>query len=717
MSNSKNFMSIRSKLLAAIAMLLVASFMVVSSTYAWFTLSTAPEVTGITTQIGANGNLEIALNTGAETIGNYVGGTNTSTVDRNTTWGNLVDLSSADYGLSSVVLKPSALLLSTASTQGNLKIDPDNPMVTPEYGSDGRVSALAANTSYGKYNATKKGFETTDEYGVRAIGTVSSMTIQLMQYRTALSALKAALDTIAGYAEASLETLDGKVTVSTGDGTGATTEVDISIGGRLVGILLKGGLDAEATYTAEELAAINKMITELNKVLPALETAIKNYTITGITKAYEGKSEIEFTAIREAFDSNWETIFGQMTREGSVSIDGTNTFDVPAQLASVVATYNRISTALSEAGDAYNEAITDTVTPDSITWAEVRDILSGLMDIDGVTIGGATGNGLTIDDIKGLDDQFGWATANLMQGVNVRMPAGSGVYADIASVNKNVRADFVAPVDVSYEGKNFTLPNMNIAMFTTLETANITPLTNYVPVAPVKTGATSEAEAIDDTYAYVLDFAFRTNAANSNLLLQQAAKDRVYGDNTEENSQTWGGGSYMELTPAEGFMASDLVALMENIRIVFINPLTGDILAGAKLDTENATTSNGAVKAYVKLCAVEAATITGSNNMATLKFGDVKDASHQVITALEQNTVARISAYVYLDGETVTNADVAALTSTSANGKLNLQFASDAALKPMEYSADFKEVFTTSAPATPETPNGGQGTDEEQGNS
>jgi hypothetical protein len=95
-------------------------------------------------------------------------------------------------------------------------------------------------------------------------------------------------------------------------------------------------------------------------------------------------------------------------------------------------------------------------------------------------------------------------------------------------------------------------------------------------------------------------------------------------------------------------------------------------------------------------------TITGSNNMSTLDFGDF--ASNQVITALEQNTVARISAYVYLDGETVTNADVAALTSTSANGKLNLQFASDAILKPMEYSADFKEVFTTNSSATPETP-------------
>ena len=58
---SKRQKDMKSKLMAAVCMLLVSSIMMVSSTYAWFTLSTAPEVTGITTQVGANGNLEMAL--------------------------------------------------------------------------------------------------------------------------------------------------------------------------------------------------------------------------------------------------------------------------------------------------------------------------------------------------------------------------------------------------------------------------------------------------------------------------------------------------------------------------------------------------------------------------------------------------------------------------------------------------------------------------------
>jgi hypothetical protein len=111
---------IRNKLLAAIAMLLVSSIMMVSSTYAWFTLSTAPEVTGITTSVGANGNLEMALLTtdtfgNMGSIGSAVGDSSAvqAVNEANITWGNLVDLSAAGYGLNSIALLPAALNYAT----------------------------------------------------------------------------------------------------------------------------------------------------------------------------------------------------------------------------------------------------------------------------------------------------------------------------------------------------------------------------------------------------------------------------------------------------------------------------------------------------------------------------------------------------------------------------------------------------------------------------
>ena len=48
-AQSKSYGGVKKKLMGAVCMLLVASIMMVSSTYAWFTLSTAPEITGIST--------------------------------------------------------------------------------------------------------------------------------------------------------------------------------------------------------------------------------------------------------------------------------------------------------------------------------------------------------------------------------------------------------------------------------------------------------------------------------------------------------------------------------------------------------------------------------------------------------------------------------------------------------------------------------------------
>ena len=52
---------LKHKLISATAMLLISAIMMVSSSYAWYVLSTAPEVSNIKTQVGANGALEIAL--------------------------------------------------------------------------------------------------------------------------------------------------------------------------------------------------------------------------------------------------------------------------------------------------------------------------------------------------------------------------------------------------------------------------------------------------------------------------------------------------------------------------------------------------------------------------------------------------------------------------------------------------------------------------------
>ena len=118
---------VRKRFMAAIAMLLISAIMLVSSTYAWFVLSTAPEVKGMSTTVGANGSLEIALrSTNAETGEDnpITSGTADSIVTTgnwlvtNGTWGNIIDLSDASYGFSDlengISLYPARLNLTAA---------------------------------------------------------------------------------------------------------------------------------------------------------------------------------------------------------------------------------------------------------------------------------------------------------------------------------------------------------------------------------------------------------------------------------------------------------------------------------------------------------------------------------------------------------------------------------------------------------------------------
>ena len=124
---SKSYL--KHKLISAGAMLLVSAIMMVSSSYAWYVLSTAPEVSNIKTQVGANGALEIALLNGDSwtnldlldmgDIDESLGDNPISAALANLTWGNLVDLDDASYGLDKIVLQPSRLFIENAGAAGS----------------------------------------------------------------------------------------------------------------------------------------------------------------------------------------------------------------------------------------------------------------------------------------------------------------------------------------------------------------------------------------------------------------------------------------------------------------------------------------------------------------------------------------------------------------------------------------------------------------------
>ncbi len=172
---------LRNKLIAAISMLLVSSIMMVSSTYAWFTLSTAPEVKNISTTVAGNGSLEIALMPTDGLLSSITAGAVGSTAtlkEKNVKWGNQVDLSDEAYGLSAISLNPA--LLNYAKPEGAAEgaaavFVPSKPLAIAKYGFDGRIAGLYAQNVGIKSKADGEGFDS-GNYGVRAIGELTNNT-------------------------------------------------------------------------------------------------------------------------------------------------------------------------------------------------------------------------------------------------------------------------------------------------------------------------------------------------------------------------------------------------------------------------------------------------------------------------------------------------------------------------------------------------------------
>ena len=672
---------LKTKLLAAVAMLLVSSLMMVTTTYAWFTLSTAPEVTGITTAVGANGNLEMALQPYSGDLSEILSAAGDGALavkDKNITWGNLVDVSdNATYGMNNIVLYPAAL---NGDGTKILAGNSESPLVTPVYGADGRINELRGNTTAGAYDSNNAQFaetlsvtknEVTTNYtnakGVRAIGTSSSLTARELAHRAAMAAAVA-------------------------EKGGANTDAGRTLnqnGSAIAEIAIKHALLDQDSFTWGEIQALYTAVTDMEAIAGRIEKAMINYLL-----AYNiapGTAESKYAELVNAFN-------GVTTLAAAEALTGAEVEGTPAWTVSVPSegtAYATAKTALSDLKADIGTAKTKLAalnTGSAIAWSSLSDALAGLANLEKITVGGFTIAQLneTEEDAEGKitypnrDTLVATLTENGFT-ANIVMPTESGVFADLADFVGNYSGSFKTPVN--YNGMNLPI---NTVM--TAEGA-----ANYLSAVASMNGMTfvsatggSSSNPISTFYGYIIDLAFRTNAANSYLQLQADAIDRIYEDGSNES--TMGHGASMTFkTDSKTFGSAGVKSLMENIRIIFFNTATGDIYAHAQLDSAAAETN--ATSGEIKMPIV----LTGkTDNPATQ---DVDESTH--IMALNQNEAHALSVMVYLDGNTMTNADVAADVAKSMSGSMNLQFSSSAQLKPMEYN-DLRNGTSAVTPSTPE---------------
>ncbi|MBE6788367.1 MAG: hypothetical protein E7539_01745 [Ruminococcaceae bacterium] len=696
--------SIKSKLVSAIAMLLVATIMVVSSTYAWFTLSTAPEVTGISTAVGANGALEMLLATWNDEKNDWDFGTGSvngkSTVERNTFWGNLVNLSDPSYGSQAITLYPSKLNLNNDGKFSLLL-----PLQTPSFGADGRVENLVSGGDFAKYNASKNNFVPGDkDYGFRAVGVASGLTERQQAFRSAISAMATARYNAQTEARNSLS-------------NNGTTLASIAI--------LKAMSAAEKPYNDTHIAAINSMITGLETSLKQTEEAyiqaiiayslstLMNHADDTVANAYAAEIRSAATIDNAVLDARLNAVFEKIGEEASTTVKASlNGYDA----------YKAAVTALIGNGVDVEGAkdLAEGLSGTEFGWGDISPALMKLVDVDKITI-----NGVLAKDVKEEENKNKIASDIIGgKGVKVNIPTGGGVYADIA----DLCGDYTVDINIKSDDLNVGVHDLTISATMTADSTRnngenpsdpyLTEINKTIS-AKEPSGTTAGALPLTELYGYVIDLAFRTNAAQSNLLLQTEAIDRIYNNNN--NEQTMGSGSTMTFkSSASDFTTAKVKELMSNIRVVFYSTVGdgefAEVYATAKLDVVNGVVEdangvtaklyiykNATATKYVKdtttyykvdntfysgLPCSDSTKLTTAPDVTGFTESSVEvEVRDNVITALNQGEIKHISALVYLDGESIENDDVAATVAQSMTGTVNLQFASSAALVPMEYGS------------------------------
>lgn len=582
--------SVRTKLAAAVAMLLVSTIMLTTTTYAWFVLSTAPEVKGMSTTVGSNGSLEIALlndSTDTTAITSGVGDSSAADGDvvrANTHWGNIVDLSSAMYGLTNAAkakLYPAALNLNDDHTK---LLSNTNLLKTPTYGVDGRVNSIAANTDAGKYvdgtYQSKAG-----SYGVRLVGTVENADPKAQHF----SNMKTS------YGDNTSLAKKGAQTSLTNDGK------------NLINLVMKHGMNDAATFTAADVKTITDAAASLRTVAGRLKTAIQY--------AYE--------ASRAATGADAET------NPEDVTMD---TIKKVSQFEPYVTAYEALMKKLDGATIATNETGT-------YAWGDLKPALTVLIDVDGMTI-----NDYTIAEVSTAAKavKAGTATDGQKKLVNslikgpITTVVKKGAYSDVAN--------FVDTYTSGAFMTTFEYNGLENDTSTTLQAQkNITSDTYVKTVDDIVNGLEApEGNAtplITNGYGYIVDLAVRCNA-DTDLQLSTAV-NRVANDAATEGA----GSTY---TVGEDTNDADLKKVAQALRVVFINNQAGgyEILGVAgltKTGTELATNQDNTYALHMYNWTVD------DNGGITLG----NPIKNDVITDMKADVAQCISVLVYLDGNYV----------------------------------------------------------------
>lgn len=754
---------LRERVIAVALLLVMSASMLASASFAWITLSAAPEVTGMATTVAANGNLEIALAQGSTTkaaekpgesqVGDSSANEEQTIVGANTTWGNLVNVSDPTYGLSNIALRPALL------SDYNRTVYPLNGA---SYGEDGRVVSTNeryAYASYSKVEGSDTYYFAADadkvNYGVRAISSVGysnytgdarilnyeSATVQY--YRDAQSKYGKIVaeepnDVNTLNAEAGvtvISALEGLVTIFAQD--------KINAMGYGYGTDTKTSCSPYMWYTYQMMLLLEDVLQKEGTALLELANW-QAYVASG-----DAKTENTFTSIEELTSKTTK----QLSEMGVVidCLEGykSDLANMRKCVAGIKPMAEKCSNPDAPEADYY--------------WSDIATYVNILVDINSTTI-----NGIALKDVNGIGTAL-----EIIGGGDVIVSKGvlKNIEQRLVDNDNRVSADVQVTAYVSL--LNTKVP-VNGTVYTSAYGTEPTYSADVAYASGLESTAMGDATA-KDTYGMALDLWLRTNYPDAVLTLEGSAEyqdDRATVSVTEDGITTTyelytitvneietdvyrkDGTWYYAInynpvteedlgsqTPQEkydqiiigyhgenriwedwesmleqGFIEKDATTQGAGSCFVFYaDTPTEQIKIMEMLEAFNVAFINqkddllGTAKLNLDSAYINQGKVTVPLEVATgVTYTDESGSTKVGITTLAQNTPTMITAIVYLNGSNLKNENV--LAAGELQGQLNIQFGTNSAL----VAPEDEKLMTQYRTITASVEVGGQTTTNEQ---
>lgn len=509
----KRLPGLKEKLVAMGLTLAMVTSMLVTVSFAWISLSLNPEVKGANTSIASNGNLEIALATGTLADNTAPGSSQVGdgikdTLERNATWGNLINLNDTRYGLKNLVLRPSLL------NEANLT---ERPLYGPVYDSTGRVVDMNTNFGYSRWDSTMSRFKSTNELGVRAI---TSMTFGQSgdenKYNAKLSLAESANARYQSSYESLAENedyMDALASMMTGYMVQNILKVNSSVGNMI----------SDATIKVSDLKQLALMY---ESVISCFEQQAEVYA-TLLNLQAEISDDVDVTISAEeilglSYSTTAKTAYNALKTKGYTTYaDSDKTIGIIKEIDQFLADYAlmkadliRINGLIKHITDQNKTSISwpNCPTADNSTTRLIDDIINNLVNVGECTITGGDYTNLKIKSVGAtaalaLKDA-GVCETKITNGILYRMDNRSG--ARIRNI----------------EGKPLALSVQVMGTQTIRSNVSTSANDNYFEnerafVAKKINEKYGAPELIaKDSYGFAVDFWVRTNAASTYLTLQ-----------------------------------------------------------------------------------------------------------------------------------------------------------------------------------------------------